>query len=72
MYASSAIAGRSADAAEDAASDVALAAFAAAEARFDLGMDSGTARLHDVVERFPGTTAAREARARLAVLEAGR
>jgi anti-sigma factor ChrR (cupin superfamily) len=52
----------------DESSDVALAALAAAEARLDLGMDTGRARLADVVEEFPGTTAAREARARLAAL----
>ncbi|MCE9638006.1 MAG: hypothetical protein K8T90_20080 [Planctomycetes bacterium] len=53
-------------------SDVSLAALAAAEARIDLGMDTGAARLRDVVERFPGSTAAREARARIAALEGGR
>ena len=42
-------------------------ALAAAETRaFTLGRDAATARLHDVVERFPGTPAAREARALLA------
>lgn len=53
-------------------SDVSLAALAAAEARIDLGMDTGAARLRDVVERFPGSPAAREARARIASLEGGR
>jgi DNA-directed RNA polymerase specialized sigma24 family protein len=49
-------------------SDVALAAFAAADARLALGMTTAEARLADVVERFPGTVAAREARARLAAV----
>ena len=57
---------------EDGSSDVALAALAAAEARLDLGMATGEARLRDVVERFPGTPESREARARLASLGGGR
>ena len=53
-------------------SDVALAALAAAEARIDLGMPTGAARLEDVIDRFPGTPEAREARARLASLGGAR
>jgi hypothetical protein len=48
--------------------EIALAALAAAEARIELGVPTGAARLRDVVERFPGTPEAREARARLASL----
>lgn len=55
-------------AAAEQSDEIALAALAAAEARIDLGLPTGAARLRDVVERFPGTPEAREARARLASL----
>lgn len=46
---------------------VAAGALAAAEARiWTLGPEAARARMQDVVERFPGTAAAREARALLA------
>ncbi len=49
---------------------LALGAFAAAQTRADvLGDDSARARLTDVVERFPGTSSAREARALIATLD---
>ncbi len=57
-----------APAAGEQSDEIALAALAAAEARIDLGVPTGVARLRDVVERFPGTPEAREARARLASL----
>jgi hypothetical protein len=56
---------------DDDGADVALAALAAAEARVALGMPTAAARLRDVVDAFPGTAAAREARARIDALEGG-
>lgn len=54
------------------ASDAALAALAAADARLGLGMPTAAARYEDVIDRFPGTPEAREARARLAQIGGGR